>query len=147
VTDDLDIATADSDVIVTCTTATTPFLGPRHVAPGAFVAAVGADSPDKSELQPALFRGAKVVVDVLGQALAMGDLRHAVAAGAIAVEQVHAELGEVVAGVKSGRSGVTEVTIFDSTGTAIQDLAAAASIFELALARGVGRPVDLGALS
>lgn len=144
---DLGEATRGSDVIVTCTTARTPFLGPEQVRPGTFVAAVGADSPDKSELQPALFRCATVVVDLLDQCLAMGDLRHAVAAGAFAPAEVHAELGEVVAGRKPGRIRDDEITIFDSTGTAIQDVASAALIFELARVRGVGLQLQLGALS
>jgi ornithine cyclodeaminase/alanine dehydrogenase-like protein (mu-crystallin family) len=114
---------------------------------GAFVAAVGADSPDKSELMPALFAGATVVVDVLSQALAMGDLRHAVAAGAIAADGIHGELGEVVAGSRAGRTHDGEIAIFDSTGTAYQDVASAARLYALAGARGIGTRIDLGALS
>jgi ornithine cyclodeaminase/alanine dehydrogenase-like protein (mu-crystallin family) len=144
-TGDLARATDGAEVIVTCTTAREPFLGPEHVAPGAFVAAVGADSPDKSELKPDLFRGATVVVDLKSQALAMGDLRHAVAAGAIGAAQVHAELGEVVAGTRPGRTRDDEIAIFDSTGTALQDVASAARLYELACAREAGRAVDLGA--
>jgi alanine dehydrogenase len=142
--EDLAQATLQSDVIVTCTTARTPFLGPGQVRAGTFIAAVGADSPDKSELEPALFKGATVVVDVLSQALAMGDLRHAVAAGAFRAAEVHAELGEIVAGRRAGRTGEAEITIFDSTGTAVQDVAAAARIFDLARARGLGHRTDLG---
>lgn len=145
VTADLAQAADGADVIVTCTTARSPFLGAEHVRPGAFVAAVGADSPDKNELRPELFRGAKVVVDVLAQAMAMGDLRHAVAAGVLGADQVHAELGEIVAGAKAGRTGDDEITIFDSTGAAFQDVASAARLYELARERGVGRAVHLGA--
>jgi alanine dehydrogenase len=141
---DLEAATLRSDVIVTCTTARVPFLGPEHVRAGTFIAAVGADSPDKSELRPELFRGATVVVDVLSQALTMGDLRHAVAAGAIGAAEVHGELGEVVAGRKAGRTGDEEIAIFDSTGVGIQDVASAARVYELALARGAGQGCDLG---
>jgi ornithine cyclodeaminase/alanine dehydrogenase-like protein (mu-crystallin family) len=142
--EDLAEAALQSDVIVTCTTARAPFLGPEHVRAGTFIAAVGADSPDKSELAPVLFRGATVVVDLLSQALAMGDLRHAVAAGAVSAAQVHAELGEVVAGRKAGRTGDDEIAIFDSTGMGIQDVASAARVYELALARGAGQRCDLG---
>ena len=143
--EDLAEATLQSDVIVTCTTARAPFLGPGQVRAGTFIAAVGADSPDKSELRPALFRGATVVVDVLSQALAMGDLRHAVAAGAFSAAEVHAEQGEVVAGRKAGRIRDDEIILFDSTGAAIQDVASAARIFELATAQGQGRQIALGA--
>jgi ornithine cyclodeaminase/alanine dehydrogenase-like protein (mu-crystallin family) len=146
-TGDLARATDGADVIVTCTTARTPFLGPEHVSPGAFVAAVGADSPDKNELHPRLLRGATVVVDLLSQALAMGDLRHAIAAGVMTPGEVHAELGEVVAGARPGRTGEDEITVFDSTGTAIQDVASAARLFELAREMQAGRSIRLGAMA
>jgi alanine dehydrogenase len=122
----IDVAAAASlpaaDIIVTVTTATTPFLS--QAAPGTFVAAVGADSPHKSEIHPDLLRASKVVTDSTSQALAMGDLHHAPGAA------VHAELGEIVAGRKPGRVDAAEVIIFDSTGVAIQDVAAAAWAYE-----------------
>jgi ornithine cyclodeaminase/alanine dehydrogenase-like protein (mu-crystallin family) len=143
VTSDLGQAARDADVIVTCTTAKSPFLRPEHVAPGVFVAAVGADWPEKNELSPELFRGATVVADSLDQALAMGDTRHAVAAGAISPRDVHAELGEIVAGRKPGRTRPDEVILFDSTGVGVQDVAAGARAYELAAQRGLGRAVVL----
>ena len=128
-----DLAAAGAcDVIVTCTTARSPFLGPGAVRPGTFVAAVGADSPEKSEIAPELMGGALVVVDILAQCAAMGDLRHALAAGAMGEGDVHAELHELVAGARPGRTSRDQVTLFDSTGTAVQDVAAAAVIFERA---------------
>ena len=74
----------------------------------------------------------------------MGDLHHAIAAGAMSVGAVHAELGEIVAGRKPGRSGHAEVIVFDSTGMALQDVAAAAIVYQRALRRGAGRPIRLG---
>lgn len=121
------------DVIVTVTTSRTPFLGPRHVRAGTFVAAVGADSPDKSELQPDLMRNACVVVDVLAQCAVMGDLNHAMSAGAMRLTDVHAELSALVAGTKPGRTSDEQITIFDSTGTALEDGAAAVAIYEKAV--------------
>jgi ornithine cyclodeaminase/alanine dehydrogenase-like protein (mu-crystallin family) len=121
------------DVIVTATTAREPFLEPGHVQPGTFIAAVGADSPDKSELRPELMRGACVIADVVAQCVAMGDLHHAIAAGAMRPGDVHAELAELVTGAKPGRTSEDQVTIFDSTGTALEDVAAAASIYEKAM--------------
>ncbi len=136
--DDLRAATRMSDAIATCTTAHAPFLGVDHVRPGTFVAAVGADNPAKSELEPELMARATVVADVLEQALIMGDLHHAVAAGAMTAGAVHAELGELVTGERPGRTSADEITIFDSTGTGIQDVAAASRAYELARVRGVG---------
>ena len=132
------------DVIVTCTTATAPFLGREHVAPGSFIAAVGADSPGKNEIEPALYEAALVVTDVRAQCEAMGDLRHALAAGAHP-SCVHAELAELVGGAKPGRTTPEQIALFDSTGTALQDVASAAMIYERALARGGMRCMALAA--
>jgi ornithine cyclodeaminase/alanine dehydrogenase-like protein (mu-crystallin family) len=132
------------DVIVTATTARTPFLEPKHVRAGTFIAAVGADNPDKSELQPELFTSALVVADVLSQCEAMGDLHHALAAGAIRSGGVHAELAELVGGTKPGRTSDDQIIIFDSTGTALEDVAAAAAIYEKALRQPGLRRVAFG---
>jgi ornithine cyclodeaminase/alanine dehydrogenase-like protein (mu-crystallin family) len=118
--EDLRAATRASGAIVTCTTAHAPFLGVDHVRPGTFVAAVGADNPAKSELTPELMARAIVVADVLEQALFMGDLHHAVAAGRMTAADVHAELGQLVTGEKLGRRNADEITVFDSTGTGVR---------------------------
>ena len=133
---DLRAAALDSDVIVTCTTSAVPFLGRDDVRPGTFVAAVGADSPHKSEIEPGLMAGALVVTDSTAQCAAMGDLQHAIAAGTMAVEDVHAELGELVAGARRGRTDGRQITIFDSTGVAVQDVASAVRIYKRALSAG-----------
>jgi len=124
-----------ADVVVTCTSATSPFLARRHVAPGTFIAAVGADNPHKSEIDPDLFPGAKVVCDLVSQAAVMGDLHHAIDAGQASVESVHAELGDLVVGRKPGRTDAAEITLFDSTGVAIQDVASAAFAWRLTAGR------------
>ncbi len=111
--------------------------------PGAFVAAVGADNEHKQELEPALMAAATIVVDSLEQCAAIGDLHHALASGAVSIGQVHAELSEVVAGRKPGRRSAEEITIFDSSGVAIEDVAAAAAVYEKAVAAGRGVTVDL----
>jgi alanine dehydrogenase len=142
---DLGAAVRRSDICVTCTTSRTPLLGPSDVAPGLFLAAVGADNPEKQELAPALLTQNCVVVDILDQCATIGDLHHAVAAGAMTREAVHAELGQVVAGTKSGRTREDEVFIFDSTGAAFQDAAAAIIAYEHALASGAGVRLDFAA--
>ena len=96
-------AVRSSDVCVTCTPSRAPFLMRDHVAPGTFVAAVGADSSDKQELDPRLMAEAVVVVDVLDQCASIGDLHHALEAGVLTREAVHAELADVVTGRKPGR--------------------------------------------
>jgi ornithine cyclodeaminase/alanine dehydrogenase-like protein (mu-crystallin family) len=114
------------------------------VRPGTFIAAVGADSSDKQELDPGLMAAGIVVVDVLEQCALIGDLHHALETGAMSRADVHAELAEVVVGRKAGRRSADEVTIFDSTGTALQDVAAAAIVYEKAVAAGAGLRVVLG---
>ena len=122
----------ESDVIVTCTPAREWFLARAAVPPGAFVAGVGADAPGKQELEPALLAASKVVADVLEQCCRMGELRHAILTGALTREDVHAELAEVVSGSRPGRESPQEITLFDSTGTALEDVAAAALAYERA---------------
>lgn len=133
-------ATAMSDMIVTCTTAHTPYLGVEHIRSGTFIAGIGADSAEKSELRPQLLATASVVVDGLEQCAQIGDLHHAIAVGAMTASDVHATLAEVVAGSKPGRRDDAEITVFDSSGMAALDVAAAAHIYELAVARGAGVP-------
>jgi ornithine cyclodeaminase/alanine dehydrogenase-like protein (mu-crystallin family) len=96
-------------------------------------------------LDPAIFREARVVVDVLEQCLAIGDLHHAVAAGAITADAIHAQLSEIVAGSRPGRTSADERFVFDSTGTALQDVAVAAIAYERSLDAGRGQKVTLGA--
>ena len=145
VASDLARALGGSDVCVTCTTSRMPVLRKAAVPEGIFVAAVGADHPEKQELDPALMAAATVVTDVTEQCAAIGDLHHAIAAGAMQSSDVHAELGEVVAGCKPGRRSAEEIVVFDSTGMALQDVAAAAVCFEKAMAAGVGSRVDFAA--
>lgn len=137
-------ATAGADLVVTCTPSRTPFLAARDVAPGAFVAAVGADNEDKSEITPRLMRLAAVVVDDLGQCAAIGDLHHAIEAGAMPAHDVRATLAEVVADPSRGRRATDEIIVFDSTGVAIEDVAAAAVVYERAVRDGVGLTRSLG---
>lgn len=118
-------ATLESKIIATCTPSRSPLLRADDVAPGAFVAAVGADNPEKHEIAPDLLLQATIVTDVTAQAATMGDLRHAIVAGALTRAAVYAELGEIVAGSKPGRRSRSEVIVFDSTGVAFQDAAAA----------------------
>jgi alanine dehydrogenase len=138
-------ASRRSAICVTCTPSRKPLLHRADVAPGSFVAAVGADSEDKQELDPTLMAAGVVVVDNLEQCMTIGDLHHAVAQGALSTSDVHAELAEVVAGLKPGRRSADEITIFDSTGVAIEDVAAAAAVYESAVGAGRGVSVDLGA--
>jgi ornithine cyclodeaminase/alanine dehydrogenase-like protein (mu-crystallin family) len=133
-----------SDLVVTCTSARSPFLRAEHVGPGTFIAAVGADREDKQELDVALLAAGHVVVDVLEQCAAFGELHHALDARAMTRADVRAELADVVAGRAPGRATSDEIVIFDSTGTGLEDVAAAALAFERTLAAGRGVRMRLG---
>ncbi|MEM9495445.1 MAG: ornithine cyclodeaminase family protein [Pseudomonadota bacterium] len=138
-----DVAPA-CDVIVTCTTASAPILHREDIRPGAFIAAVGADSPYKNEIAPDLMAASKVVVDVRAQCAEMGDLRVALAAGVLTMDDVHADLGEIVTGAAPGRCAPDDIIVFDSTGTALQDVASAVVAYDRACETGAGVRVDLG---
>lgn len=129
-------AARETDIVVTVTTSSTPVLALDDVARGAFVAGVGADNASKHELAPDLLAASRVVVDSRAQAAAGGDLHHAIASGTMSVEDVYAELSEVVSGAKPGRGHADERYVFDSTGLAVQDHAAVEMVFERASARG-----------
>ena len=144
-TDDYHRVVERCDVIITCTASHLPLLGVDDVSPGTFVAGVGADSENKHELAPELLARSTLVVDVLDQCARIGDLHHALDAGAMRREQVHAELADVVSGRRPGRRSADEVTVFDSTGTALEDVAAAAVVYERAVASGRTRAIALGA--
>ncbi len=129
---DFAAAARSAQIVVTCTTSTSPFLGPEHVQPGAFIAAVGADNPSKNEITPALMARAVLVCDSTAQCASMGDLHHAVEAGALDRDHVRAELSEIVTGAKLGRLSAEEIVVFDSTGLAVQDAAAASIAYQRA---------------
>jgi alanine dehydrogenase len=139
---DLKSAAQQSEVIVTCTPARRWYLGREHVRPGTFIAAVGADSPEKQEIEPQLLAAASVVCDVTAQCLQVGELHHAVALDLMTAEQVRGELGEVIVGRAPRRLRPEETILFDSTGTALQDTAGAAAIYERAVALGRGETFD-----
>ena len=127
-------AARQSDVIVTCTTARKPVLSADEVRPGTFLAAVGADNEDKQELDPRLLAEHTVVPDVLSQAASIGELHHAIRAGVLPSDVTAPDLGRVVAGKAAGRRSDEEITIFDSTGMALQDVAAAIAVYRKAAA-------------
>jgi alanine dehydrogenase len=142
-TRDLRSAVSASDVVVTCTPSKKPLLFPGFLRSGTFLAAVGADSEDKQEIDAELLATATIVTDVTEQCAAIGDLHHAIASGRATRRSVHAELGEIVAGKKPGRCSPDEIVVFDSTGMALQDVAAAAAVYERARAEGRGVSVSL----
>lgn len=134
----VDEAVCAAEIVVTCTTARAAILDVHHLHPGIFIAAVGADNPEKQELTPALLRKTKIVADIVDQAATMGDLHHALESGAVRREDVHGELADVICGRVRGRTSDDEMFVFDSTGTALQDVAVASIAVQRATERGAG---------
>lgn len=132
-------AVAGSHVIVTATPANQPVLSAAWLEPGQHVTAMGSDAEHKNEIDPAAIAFADLyVADSLTQTRCIGELHHAIAAGAIAGDVHFPELGEIIAGSKAGRASEMQITIADLTGTGIQDTAIATLAFARAEAAGAG---------
>ncbi len=129
---DLKSATLKSDIIITCTTSKSPVLFENQVAQGTFISAVGADNPEKNEIDPGLFKKAAILVDDLEKCAKEGDLFNALEAGAVTLSDVRADLCQLALGKIKGRESEDEIVIFDSLGTGLQDVAAAEAVFEAA---------------
>lgn len=139
----LEDAVANADIILTVTTARRAYLMLEMIKPGAFVAAMGADNPDKQEIDPEVFRRARVVVDDLETCAKEGDLAHAIRAGAVTREGVVGALADLASGRAPARLSPDDVVLFDSTGSGLQDVAAAGLAYERALKAGAGVLVNL----
>jgi alanine dehydrogenase len=132
-----------ADIVVTCTTSKSPVLTSDMSLKGCFVAAVGADNPDKQEIDPILMGRARVLVDDLDQCASGADLSHALRAGTVTRDDVHADLAALASGQKSGRSTSDELVIFDSCGSGVQDVAVAWAAYQAARESAVGTRFNL----
>ncbi len=125
------------DVLVTTTPSTKPIVGRQHIRPGTHINAIGADAAGKQELEANILRDAKVVIDDISQASHSGEINVPLSQGLIKAEEIYGTLGEVVSGMKKGREDDKEITIFDSTGLAIQDIICAKLVYNKAKERGL----------
>lgn len=139
---DLHDALIQSHICVTCTPSKNPFIHAEDIMPGTFIAAVGSDNEEKQELFPDLVANNKIVVDIAVQSATIGELHHAIKMGLTTIDRIHAELGQIITGQKAGRESEKEVIIFDSTGSALQDVAAAAIVYEKALINKTGTSLN-----
>ncbi|MEM1541454.1 MAG: alanine dehydrogenase [Ignisphaera sp.] len=131
------------DVLATLTPSRKPIVKNEWVHEGIHINAMGADAPGKQELDPEILKRAKIVVDDIEQAVHSGEINVPISQKIISVKDVYAELGEIVAGIKKGRETDKEITIFDSTGLAIQDVIVAHYIYVEALERGRAQKISL----
>ena len=132
---------AKKDIVVTVTPARKPVLKNNLVLPGTHINAMGADAPGKEELDPEILKKAKIIIDDWHQAICCGEVNVPLSKGIIQKKDIWASLGEVVTGKKIGRKNDKEITIFDSTGLAIQDLFTANLVYKKA--KKLGRRINL----
>jgi alanine dehydrogenase len=133
----------DADIVVTTTPVHKPIVKADWIKQGTHINAIGADAKGKEELQPALLKKAKIIIDDRRQAIHSGEINVPISRGIIKPKDIYASLSEVITGKKKGRANSKEITIFDSTGLAIQDIAVADLVYKSALKKGVGEFVNL----
>ena len=133
----------DCDVLTTMTPSRKPIVKSEWVKEGTHINAIGADAPGKQELEEEILLKAKIVVDDIEQAMHGGEINVAVAKGLLKKKDIYATLGEVITGIKRGRENDDEITVFDSTGLAIQDIAVADLVFRKAKEMDVGLEIKL----
>ena len=137
--DSAEEAVRGADIVVTTTRGRSgPIVRREWIGPGTHIAAIGSDMPGKQELDADVFTGAKLVCDSIPLCAKSGETQNPIRAGLLRPEDVHAEIGEIVLGRKPGRESRDEVTIFDTVGMAIQDVATAAMLYRSALEKGLG---------
>ena len=137
-------AVEGADIIITTTPSRKPVVMSEWISDGVHFNCIGADAPGKQELDPMILKKAsKIVVDDVEQAIHSGEINVPLSEGIIGAGSIYGELGEIVAGLKRGRESDDEITIFSSTGLALQDAAVANIVYENALKKGVGTRIRL----
>ena len=122
-------ATRNADVVVTTTPVRSPIVMDKDIRKGTHINAIGADAPGKEELDPAILKRAVVVIDNWEQASHSGEINVPITKGILTRKDIRCDIGELVAGKKKGRTSDSDITVFDSTGMAIQDLSIATMVF------------------
>ena len=134
---------ASCDIVCTLTPSRSPIVKREWIRPGTHINAVGADAPGKQELEPSILKEATVVVDDLTQASHSGEINVPIEKGLYSVNEVYGTLAEVIVGRKKGRIDSKAITVFDSTGIAVEDIAVAKLLFEKAQQAGGYPSIDL----
>lgn len=132
-----------SDILVTCTSARAPIVMDEWVKEGMHVNCIGADAPGKQEMDPKILKRAHLVIDDWEQACHSGEINVPLSKGELSKEDVNAEIGEIVAGLKPGRQSDDQITVFCSTGLAIQDCLTAKIVYDHALTQKIGKSMQI----
>jgi len=133
----------DCDILVTTTPSRNYLVEKEWVKPGTHINAIGADAKGKQEIDPSLLVHSKLVVDDIPQASHSGDINVPISEGKLEVEDIYCELGQIINGTYAGRQTDEEITIFDSTGLAIQDVATASYVYSKAKDKMIGKRVEM----
>lgn len=133
----------DADIIVTTTPSRKPLVKSDWIKDGVHINAIGADAKGKEELDPGILKRAKIIVDDKRQACHSGEINVVLSKGLISERDIYATLGEVLTQKKQGRVSDKEITVFDSTGLAIQDIACARLVYQKAIKLKIGNPVKI----
>jgi alanine dehydrogenase len=136
-------AVQGADIIVTTTPSRKPLVSAEWVDDGTHINCIGADAPGKQELDPAVLVKSKIVVDDWSQSSHGGEINVPITEGTIKKEDIWGDICEIVAGLKQGRTSNDEITVFTSTGLAIQDAAAAKVAYQKALKQKIGKQIDI----
>src|SRR5204862_8115942 len=135
---DLESVVRGADVAVTSTPAGGPIVMDEWISPGTHIAAVGADKGGDQELDPRILQRARIFVDDIRQCRTDGEINVPLSEGLISESDIAGEIGQVITGKVPGRTSPDEITVFDSTGIALQDSATVPLEYERAVAAGVG---------
>ena len=123
-------AVENADIITTTTPVRSPIVKSEYVKPGTHINAIGADAAGKGELDVEILKRARIVIDNFEQASHSGEINVALSKGIISKEDIYADIGQIVTGKKTARESVEQITVFDSTGLAIQDISVAGKIYK-----------------
>jgi ornithine cyclodeaminase len=139
----IDAALDGADIVITTTPSREPLLQPQHLRPGLHITAMGSDAEHKNEIAPAALALVDAyVADRLSQTRVLGELHHAINAGLINAADDFAELGQIIAGQRPGRTSAQQITLCDLTGTGAQDTAIASLAYQRARQAGKGLNFD-----
>ena len=141
--DKIEDVVKESDIVCTATPSRKPIVMNDWVREGTHFNCIGADAPGKQELDPKILKRAKIVVDDFEQAIHSGEVNVPISQGILSKDEIYGELGEIIAGLKPGRVSESEVTVFTSTGLAIQDVIVAKLVYDKAKSKNLGIEVNL----
>jgi len=141
--DNIEQAVRGADIVITVTPSRKPIVMSEWIGEGVHINAIGADAPGKEELDPGILKRAKIIVDDYEQAMHSGEVNVPLSKGILSREDIYAELGEIVSGLKPGRGDEEEITVFDSTGLAIQDVATAWYVYNKAVKMNIGISIKM----